>query len=536
MKLTADDKKALIASLAAAAFPTATFFLFGPISLYIANLTELWFSVTDVLWPSMIAFILSASILTGVGMILRHKKKAFCAYISVLFGLGLALYIQGNFIPNDYGLLNGETVDWASYGRITLLDGAMWLGCLALPFLLWLFTRKQYVTVIQFAAAALLGVQLLALGVTCLTTDFSQSGVSDSYLSNEGLYEVSDEENVIIFVLDTFDQDFFETAYAEEPEMADVLDGFTYFENAVGHYCNTKGALPFILTREYYENEQPYFDYVEQAMDRSEPYYQALMNAGYKINVYEASPIQLFIKGVAETPWIGNVKEGRQQVSSYGKLESALLRLAAMRFFPDAMKRFVWSYDDIFESVAAETFSWDFLDFYQGLIDQKLQITDGKKYQFIHLDGTHLPYTVLEDLSKGENATAITEAKANIKMIDEYIQQLKALGVYDQTCMIIVADHGNTEYVKTNPIMLVKGIGERGPLQISDAPVSHSNLFATILSELGIESPGEYGHSVYESNSETEEGIIVISNYFAAEDGMTVKVMPFSAFCRSSYR
>ena len=32
------------------------------------------------------------------------------------------------------------------------------------------------------------------------------------------------------------------------------------------------------------------------------------------------------------------------------------------------------------------------------------------------------------------------------------------------------------------------------------------------------------------------QGIIVISNYFAAENGMTVKVMPFSAFCRSSYR
>ncbi len=88
----------------AAAFAASGLLLFGPIQMYVANLTELWFPIIDVLWPSLIAFVLAWGALTAFGVVFKGWSGG---YMSLLCGLGLALYVQGNFLPSDHGILNG---------------------------------------------------------------------------------------------------------------------------------------------------------------------------------------------------------------------------------------------------------------------------------------------------------------------------------------------------------------------------------------------------------------------------------------------
>ena len=63
-----------------------------------------------------------------------------------------------------------------------------------------------------------------------------------------------------------------------------------------------------------------------------------------------------------------------------------------------------------------------------------------------------------------------------------YIEKLKNAGVYDNTVIVVMADHGiNTaNYLgregRQNPIMLIKGIGENHDYYRNDAPVSHADL------------------------------------------------------------
>ena len=56
-------------------FLSFTFFLFGPVELYISNITEFWFSFGDVLWPSMLVGIFSCGILLLVGSLLRGRWR-----------------------------------------------------------------------------------------------------------------------------------------------------------------------------------------------------------------------------------------------------------------------------------------------------------------------------------------------------------------------------------------------------------------------------------------------------------------------------
>lgn len=500
------DKEAFQLLLYPAVLFASVFFFFGPIQMYVSNITELWFPIHDALLPCFVTFLIVSIILVLLGRVIMRNDVALHVYVFLLWGLGIALYIQGNFIPSDYGVLNGASVDWDAHAKEAMMDAVFWVCCLLLPYFLRVFAMKYYRAVIRYTSGGLFLAQLVALVILLLTTDFSQSAISDSYLSDAGLYEVSDEQNVIIFILDTFDQDFFEEIYEEDPEYVSFLDGFTYFDNATGPYPNTRAALPYILTGQYYENEQPYNNYIDEAWENCSDYYQALMNQGFDIGLYTSD---WAVSSDAKGKWASNAVNDSLKVSSYVGLENAFLQLTAMRYFPDFIKKNVWSYEDLFEqykqvdATENELFNWEGSNFYRGLISNGLSVNDGKKYKLIHLDGTHEPYTILEDVSEAsqnEIATAVTEAKGCINLLREYIKQLKELNIYDQSCIIITGDHGSSRYTKTSPILIAKGFNSHGNFAFSDRPVSHSNLKATIMGELGIELPMILNNSIFEDS------------------------------------
>lgn len=487
----------------AAAFAASGLLLFGPIQMYVANLTELWFPIIDVLWPSLIAFVLAWGALTAFGVVFKGWSGG---YMSLLCGLGLALYVQGNFLPSDHGILNGQAIDWDAQGNAAALNAMIWAACIILPFAVRVFFPERHKTAVVYLSAGLILVQSVAAVMLCLTTDLTQTAAEGSYLSSEGLYEVSEEQNVVIFILDTFDQKFFQEVYAADPGVVDLLDGFTYFENATGPYPNTRAALPYLLTGQYYENEQPYAGYVEEAWRESAGYYQALRDEGFGVGIYTA--MGAAVSDEAKQGLIDNAVGSGLKVSSHVGLEKAMLQLTAMRFFPEALKRYVWASGDLFGNLRAggdadaSPFSEEEQDavFYQGLVSQGLTAVEGKRYRFIHLDGTHEPYTVLEDVSEvpeGTGASALTEARGCLNILKEYIRQLKELGVYDQTCLIVTGDHGFSAQTKAVPILMVKGFQDSGAFRYSDVPVSHSNVMATVMAELGLEDADRFGTSVF---------------------------------------
>ena len=107
-----------------------------------------------------------------------------------------------------------------------------------------------------------------------------------------------------------------------------------------------------------------------------------------------------------------------------------------------------------------------------------------------------------------------TQAEAVIgdfHIIEDYIQRMQELGIYEDSTIIITADHGGgVKNLREDleiplpicPVFLVKeaGKGTEEPFRISDAPVSHEDLFPTILAAYGL-GYGEFadnGQPVYE--------------------------------------
>lgn len=84
-------------------------------------------------------------------------------------------------------------------------------------------------------------------------------------------------------------------------------------------------------------------------------------------------------------------------------------------------------------------------------------------------------------------------------LLQEYMEELKTLGVYDNSTIVIMGDHSrhNSEDALKYPAILLKRAGENHPLQYSDNPVCFRNLVATIGSEIK-EDYTEYGPGVFD--------------------------------------
>jgi arylsulfatase A-like enzyme len=125
-------------------------------------------------------------------------------------------------------------------------------------------------------------------------------------------------------------------------------------------------------------------------------------------------------------------------------------------------------------------FKWDDTINYQTLTENKLELQDNNYFHFYHIQGAHYPRTVTEDVK--ESTTLVdypTMVRASINMIDKYLARIKESGAYDNSAIIIMADHGyddGSEDGRQNPILFVKGFNEKHKMLVSDAPVSYEDL------------------------------------------------------------
>ena len=105
----------------------------------------------------------------------------------------------------------------------------------------------------------------------------------------------------------------------------------------------------------------------------------------------------------------------------------------------------------------------------------------------------------------------MSQWKGSLKLVYDYIGALKTAGIYDNTTLIIMADHGfnNTQRIsvreegiefdetRSNPIFFIKKKGMSGTeLKTDDRTTSHDRFFDTIYESMDI--PLQYYGTVFE--------------------------------------
>lgn len=515
-----ESRKISILSVLVCAFFSFNLCLFGPLEIYLTNITEFWFSIDELIKVTTICFLLVFIILFIICFI--AKDRVYKVIICLIFGLGLAFYVQGNFLKVHYGLMDGSEINWDQYGSWGVANTAIWIICIILPLLLFKIKANLTYKIIEFGSMFIVSIQLITLIVLLIITPLEKG---DIYLSEEGEFSLSNNENVVVFVLDMFDNDYLEELLTKDQSIPKQLEGFTYFRNTVGSYQTTKGAIPFIITGQYYKNEQLYSDYIENSFQKTN-FYNDLLNNDFDTRIFT---YPMFFTP-AQSDIISNIERDRMRISSHLKLTELMYRFTAFRYMPHYLKQYFWLHSGKFDNLKRadedkpNAYSLDNISFYSTMKDKRLEISTQYKngYRLYHLVGAHYPYTMnekVELVSEGE-VTYLETARGCINIVSEYLNQLKELGIYDNTTVIITADHGEFTRMPSNPILLVKPKEKTTGFTVSEAPVSIADIHATIMSQI-VRDYDKYGNSVFDvpENMERERMYYMFArDIFASSD------------------
>lgn len=493
-----ENKTLLRYIILTAAFLAVTFGVFAPIELYFTNINDLWFDIYDIISPLVIITAAIALITASLLLIITkiNHRAGIIAAIAISIA-GVSLYIQGNFLQASYDKLGGETIDWSMYTGEGISNICGWAGMLAIfGVMIYKLHTDGFIRVFRIVLICILLVQL----TTLVTVGITRHGLihKDDYVATEeNECVLSKDTNFITLVLDTYDSRIFDellqTGKAEEYK--NILTDFTFYRNTLTVFTLTDFSIPQVLTGEKYLNQENYGPYIERAYAQS-PFLNRLHDDGYDMDIY--TTITLPQTGARE--WMDNWHKVDYVSSDMPRLMQMYYRLIAFRYAPHYLKA-PFEFDiDAFADVMCigdfdgrkwvegkdpDTYPWASSNkhFVETIPLMEASAT-GKSFRFYHIKGIHHARDLDEHLNEvtdlgedGEGVSLEESAKANMVIIDRFLTRLKELGIYDNSVIVIMADHGAAGYGKIqSPLLLIKGRGEHHDFEISEAPVSYEDM------------------------------------------------------------
>lgn len=469
-----------------------TLFVFAPLETWFSAGAELWFTVEDFLWPALAAFLTVSGVLFGVGMLLRGAgRSAFCA---LLFGLALALYVQGGFANADYGVLDGRAIDWPGFGDYPVWNTLMWVALALLPVVAVLLFRARAEGALRFLCVLLALTQAVSGFTLALTTP--RKGVhTEIGFTTTDEFVLSGDRNILVFVLDTLDTTSFSDLLMHEPELAERLDGFTWFPKMVGQYPVTTFAMPMLLTGSGYLYETSKGNYLTTAWEK-ETFFHALKAEGYDVNVYSESEYAM----PEAASLIDNIEEQPLAPTSAFALWSSMMRLTGFRYAPHLLKPSqmisTTDFDALKRGANTPVYTFDDTAFLSGLRERGFSAEkDAPNFKLYHLQGAHTPYNLRLDGTRG-SSTIHEQLMALMNALLDMMEQMKAQGVYESSTIVITADHGNMT-IDPAPVLLVKRPGDSGALKQNGYLVCQQDLHATIAAAAGLKGDIPYGMDAF---------------------------------------
>jgi len=501
---------------------------FAPLDFYYSNKSDVWYDVYNIL-PAVlgvtgITFLVISFLLLVARLIPKVGGTVNGVLRFVIIFMLVALYIQGNYITTPYGALNGTPIVWDDYKVYDWLSVVFWCGIFVILIMLaFKLSPKQRLLAERWLEIALIFIAFFALTMEYVFGDGGEYKFEKgSGVDNEWTY--SSDTNFNILILDCFDSRLFTSMLRNDEEfreMTNKLDGFTFYRDTLGAYNLTDYAIPTILTGQLYLAETTYGDYIEEAFEKS-----ALLNklseAGYSNNVYSTITLP---QGKASEE-IDNLSRIRFKPIYSSKFIIDMYKTVAFRYAPTPLKKhFYSSYFEIAPNkttdkdksdINSQAYDWYNIVWngrYQG---EDFEMVDTNMFHLYHLEGIHEPrqyHSNFEFTSNPEEVSIEEAAVLNMKIVVEWIEMLKSKGVYDNSVIVIMGDHGTSRYetevnVAQTPLLLIKGTNENHEPVVNNLPVSYLDLqdefvsliegnaesdsFENVCSELQIEDSNAY--------------------------------------------
>lgn len=481
---------------------TLTVDLFVPTDIYTKNASQFWFDYKDILkyFLSNMAKYVVALLLF---YILCWRKKIRGVFLSVLLGLLFGVFLQSYIISVDYGMFDGHEIEWEKYTKIGVLNTFIWLFCLVETFVRFKRVRfdidkiKKYVKPITFCIVAVQCVVLSYIFAKNPLPENAFLGKQDiNVLTTENMYHISEKDNIIVFLLDAFDASVFEKIIELDPSEIEELKDFTFYPDTTSVFGYTHTSLPQILTGKAYFNDMAFDDYLHVAW-KDNSFYEGLKDRNYDIYIYAEG------SSISKNAPVANLTNAKITIDQNSM--KSLNNLVLFRMAPHYVKRFFYEYNpnewmNLLANRNIQIYSENDRNFYLDLKKGLLTLNDRNCFRFYHLGGAHFPYIYnreMEYVSKNEKGNEYDQCLGVLKIIKEYIRQMRQNGLFDDSTFVIMADHGVHNDVGSRPLLCIKQPNNNNKkLLISNESISFSQFlpmvsqrFADVKKEGSLSSP-----------------------------------------------
>ena len=524
----ADERKSriLFSALIAIGVPLLVF-IAVPFEIWCNNIEELNYYFSDIFGFLFVLFIVSAiAIFSALFLVPEMPYKVLRG---LAIGGGLMIFLQANYLNIGLnGLAGDEGISVvASVGLpMVIVNTLVWAvvitGCTVASILV----KKVEITKMASVVLALVicFTQVMNIFVGVISTDFDKANISAqlkredpnyqlSFLTNKNLTTVGQDRNVVVFVVDRFDAvDFCEPNIDLVQGYIDDFGGFTYFNDNISMYGKTYPSVVYMLTREEIETNETKKNYCRRVFQNNHTL-SKLNDEGYDVNIYtdsyygyyDAYHFPNYVDNVErvsegsvyrEVKWLQGLYVSSLKLSLYRALPMFLKDISAGVSTSSINTHVSFGSSELTNSITSSH-----MDVMREELTQKnFEIQTDKNFSFVHVDGCHSVFYDDNGAYGKDVRTALTESFTIIK---RYIDEMKRLGVYDNSTIIITGDHGamfnGLDKAKMTALFVKPSNHVGTAMQTSTAQVSHENLWATIFKSEGIAfDETEFGDSVFD--------------------------------------
>ena len=497
-----------------------TLFFLSPLDYYLNNSSEFIIGIGDIILPLLL--ICPALIAIAVFIPpLVIKGDNLNAIALLLCGLTAALYFQVLFLNGEMILLDGGISNYTEWNAAHIINMLVWMAITFLPLYAWNCQRGgkatksvKWETIIICASIVILGMQVA--GVIAATARYNAGDVKNTryYLSYDKSFELSLDENICVFILDYYDVLYMKETLKIYPELYEELDGFTFYENNTSIYKYTNPNTIYLLTGQYTERTDEFVKLAEAWERRG--FIDILRENGWSVmllpSVFSTVGAYERLIGKADNLLLN---ENPPRLNLYAVTE-IILNFSFEKILPYKLKFyfrtdrfgayfnnnfFDWGdfEDSLLTSVSPETD----LIFYNRLKTTGLNVQNkSKTFTFTHLNSTHdsgYRYNTKNgEIEIGTVYDRFEVGRGSLAILNEYFMQMKELGIYDVSTIIIMADHGRipkepwgaTDHKLDSAItatLMIKPKNTRGKLETDKlSELSHKNFSAGILDIAGL--------------------------------------------------
>lgn len=499
----------LRAVCAAVAFVSVAF-VAPSLQTYYGNRADTGFRATYLDTEYGLLALFALVVAAGLPLLLPRRYRPLA--IAMVLGLAVCLVLQQSFFIGGFGPVDGTKFDFQGIWLRSFAELVVWALVLGGSFL---FVRRL--------AHNAVFVALLLVAWTALSGWHAISRVQrlEAREQNSGpaAFALSKQRNVVFWISDALQGDVTANILSKSPELQKSLQGFTYYPDATSHYKFTLFSFPTILTGRIGDGNLSAVEQVAAAR-KGDNLSRRLKTAGFDVNMVSTHEYCAAFE-TCDFYW-----SLVPMPDADLKAKASLINLALFRVTPGLLKRFVFDgvngvgiyllggySGDLRRRMLGQLGPQNDVYFFNRMNERLTSLASRPTFKVFHSRTAHAPFMLRPDCSVGEMSETkdaiVEQSRCQVSMFLAFVDRLKALGVYENTTIFWVSDHGarvafgrangeklGPQMADSSATFAVKYAGARQKFSFSNRGVQLVDMAPTVLHELGMNDDGFDGDAI----------------------------------------